>query len=204
MEKKHATSHARNGVHEHSNKHAEANLSHQSQTVKYLFILFAVLAVAFILLKPGRLIYFILVACACGWFFLQRKRHPVRSETRSAIYVGLFLMVFDFIVENAGGFLGLWKTYGSILPIYFVPVEIMMLCLVGGTAWALYLPKKFNWNYSILDIVFFSLFGAIGEAVLMHNSLIAYTGGWTSVHAFFGYLVTWIILNFMRYRVFKV
>jgi ABC-type polysaccharide transport system permease subunit len=71
-------------------------------------------------------------------------------------------------------------------------------------AWALYLPKKFRLSYSLFDILFFSFFGALGEALLIKNGLMVYTGGWTTTHAFFGYFVTWVILHTIRYKVLEV
>lgn len=169
-----------------------------------LAAVFVALAALFFYLQPGRLIYLLLVLCSFGWLLFELKHHAQGRNVMNAFLTGLSLMVFDFAVENTGGFLGYWTTYGSILPVYYVPVEIMLVCVAGGMAWALYLPREFNRGYSLLDVLLFSFFGALGEALLIRNGLMAYTGGWTSVHAFFGYLVTWVLLHFIRYRVLEV
>ena len=169
-----------------------------------LLLLFTLLAAIVLIFPLGNVIYVILIACAVSWLAVELKFDVAGKSIRNAFFIGVFLMAFDFAVENIGGFLGYWKTYGSAFPIYFVPLEIMLVCVLGGTAWALYLPEKFNIVYSIFDILFFSFFGAAGESLLIQNGLMHYYGGWTSVHAFFGYAVTWIILHFIRYRVLKV
>lgn len=51
---------------------------------------------------------------------------------------------------------------------------------------ALYLPKRFDKVYSICDILLLSTFGALGEFILVKNDILAYMGGWTSIHAFMG------------------
>ncbi|MFH1125837.1 MAG: hypothetical protein V1703_01815 [Candidatus Altiarchaeota archaeon] len=172
--------------------------------VNGLLLLFVILAFCFLYFQPGRLIYFILLLCSIGWLAVELRCESPGKNLKNAFLIGMFLMVFDFAVENSGGFMGYWKTYQSVFPIYFVPLEIMFICVIGGMAWALYLPEKFSLGYSLFDIVFFSAFGAFGEALLIGNGLMMYTGGWTSVHAFFGYLVTWVILHFVRYKVLKV
>ncbi len=112
----------------------------------------------------------------------------------------IFLLLFDLVVENSGRLLGLWEVYGSIYFIGAVPIEVMALALVGGTAWALYQPSDFNKVYSIVDISLFSLFGTLGEYVLLTKGLMVYSGGWTTVHAVMGYALTWVILHFLVYN----
>ncbi|MBM3309141.1 MAG: hypothetical protein FJY77_02715 [Candidatus Altiarchaeales archaeon] len=179
-------------------------LSGQRCKIAGLLALFILLALLFHYLELGRLIYYILLFCAVVWLALELKFDSSGKNIRNAFLVGLFLMVFDFAVENTGGFIGLWTTHQSILPIYFVPLEIIFICTLGGMAWALHLPKKFSPSYSLFDILLFSFFGALGEALLIKNSLMIYTGGWTSTHAFFGYFTTWVILHIIRYKILKV
>jgi hypothetical protein len=169
-----------------------------------LLALFLLLAIAFYQLSLGGLIYFILLGCAIIWLILELKYDSKGKNLKNALLIGLFLMIFDFIVENSGGAAGLWTTHQSIFPIEFVPLEIMFICTIGGMAWALYLPKEQSLVYSLFDIIFFSFFGALGEALLIKSGLMNYTGGWTSIHAFFGYILTWVILHLMRYKVLKV
>lgn len=183
---------------------AEKCVVGQKFKINGLLVLFTLLVFVFLYLQPGRLVYFILLLCSVGWLAFELKCDASGKNVKNAFLVGVFLMVFDFAIENSGGFLGYWNTYRSIFPIYFTPLEIMFICTIGGMAWALHLPKKFSPGYSLFDILFFSFFGAVGEALLIRNGLMLYTGGWTSVHAFFGYVFTWVILHLVRYKALEV
>ena len=72
----------------------------------------------------------------------------------------------------------------------------------GGTAWALYLPRRFDLWHSFLDCLAFAFFGALGERLLIGQVLFVYQQWWTSYDAFVAYFVTWVILHYLRYRVF--
>jgi hypothetical protein len=74
---------------------------------------------------------------------------------------------------------------------------------LGGAAWTLYLPKKFNILYSLGDILLFSTYGMVGEYILSSHGIMQYRGGWIP-NAFFGYMATWIILHILAYRIVKV
>lgn len=183
---------------------AEGCRTGQGCKLKGLLVLFVALAALFLYAQPGRLVYAVLVSCSGGWLLFELKYDGSGRKIKNAFLVGVFLMAFDFAVENTGGFLGYWTTHQSVFLVYYVPVEIMLVCTLGGIAWALYLPRVFDWKYSMLDIVFFAFFGAVGEALLIRNGLMVYTCGWTSVHAFFGYFVTWVVLHFVRYKILEV
>jgi hypothetical protein len=79
----------------------------------------------------------------------------------------------------------------------------MGIAFFGGAAWAVYQPKKFNLNHSIYDSLVFGFFGALGEWLLIGQGLFAYHLWWTSYLAFASYFLTWVILHFVRYRVFS-
>jgi hypothetical protein len=123
-----------------------------------------------------------------------------KRRIKLAALVGVFLVAFDFLFENSGTMLGLWRSSGSIFPVLTVPIEVMIICLFGGTAWALYLPRKFNLLHTILDILLFATFGTYGEYVLMQNGMMMYYQWWTSIHAFAAYAGTWIILHAVKYK----
>lgn len=165
-----------------------------------LVILFTFLGVFFWYFPPAyaRLIWWILVACATGWLVIELRDHEGK-DIGKAVEVGVFLMVFDFVVENLGGIAGLWRSYNSTYLVLAVPIEIMLLAFIGGTAWALYQPRGFNWLYSFADVGVFALYGTIGEYILGTKGLLIYMGGWTSLHAFLGYAATWVILHSLVY-----
>ena len=77
----------------------------------------------------------------------------------------------------------------------YVPIEIMLICLIGGAAWALAQPRKFNLANATADTLLFTAFGAIGEFVLIRNGIMHYYPPWTSVFAVLGYFITWVILH---------
>lgn len=170
-----------------------------------LLILFSLLAILFTsgILSPLA-IWWTLAGLAVAWLALEyalNRKSP--RMLQKAILMGLFLMVFDFIFEGSGTLFELWRSSHSVLPVMTVPVEVMLICLFGGAAWYLYLPRKFNLPHSAADILLFALFGALGEAVLMGNGMMTYYQWWTSYHAFIAYGITWVILHYVRYKILK-
>jgi hypothetical protein len=165
-----------------------------------LFAYFCALAYLLWNYDVGYAILPVLVASGLAWLLYEHSLKPKPAALRSALFIGLFLMVFDFIVENAGAALGLWQVTKTALYVAYVPLEIMILTLAGGTAWALAQPRRFSPLDSCIDIALFSVFGMLGEFMLIRNGIMAYAGGWTSFHAFFGYLATWCLLTWLRYR----
>jgi len=115
-------------------------------------------------------------------------------------------MVFDFVFENLGvynTFLGQWRSFHSLFFVLNVPIEIIFVTILGGTAWALYIPKKFNIFYSLGDILLFSTYGMVGEYILNSHGVMEYRGGWIP-NEFIGYMITWIILHILAYKIVKV
>ncbi len=165
-----------------------------------LVSLFTILGVLFWYLPTEhvRIIWWILDVCAIGWLAIEFRGRS-QQDLKKAVEVGVFLMVFDFIVENIGKVLGLWETYNSILFVGAVPVEVMILALAGGTAWALYQPSRFSGWYTFAGILIFATFGTIGEYIIAEKGLMVYMGGWSSLHAFFGYALSWTILHSIVY-----
>jgi len=166
-----------------------------------LFVYFCLLAYALWNYPVGYQILPVLVLSAAVWLLYEYFQGPKMGELSSAAFIGLFLMIFDFIVQNAGAALGLWQVTETALHVMYVPIEIMLLTLIGGTAWALAQPKRFGLIDSALDIALFSVFGMVGEFMLIRNGVMLYSGGWTSAYAFAGYLATWCALTWLRYRI---
>lgn len=169
---------------------------------------FSLLATLFFLLTPnlGYFGYLILDICAVGWFLLEYFFTEVRNIIKKALILGLFLMSFDWLFENFGALINLWETHGSLFSIGAVPIEIMFLALIGGTAWAMHLPKKFNRVFAFFECLIFAFYGALGEYLLIKNNLMTYITRntsfiWRSLHAFTAYFITWIILFTLWYKV---
>ena len=171
----------------------------QEREIKALVIktiLFSIIGVLFWILTPnaGLFLYGILVFTSFLWFVYETRKEKKISMIKYAILLGLFLMIFDFIVENLGFFARYWTSPNSIFPVIAVPIEIMILTFIGGYSWAMHLPLKFDKVYMFFEVLIFGFFGALGEYLLMLNGMMIYMGGWTSFHAFLGYTITWIIL----------
>lgn len=169
-----------------------------------LLVVFMLLALLLLVPNLGGFFYVSLVFFSIVFLAFELVIDAGGKSFLRAAFVGVFLMVFDFAVESAGGVAGLWVTRGSVFQAGYVPVEIMLVCLLGGTAWALYLPKNFNLKYGVFDVLFFSSFGVFGESLMRGANLMSYSGGWTVAHAFLGYAFTWMMLHVLRYKVLEV
>ncbi|MDE1855738.1 MAG: hypothetical protein KGH49_00680 [Candidatus Micrarchaeota archaeon] len=179
---------------------AKFKLPRESGTLAVLLCYFIVLGVAFYYYNLGQLSWDILLASAIAWLVFEGLDNSKRLVR--AFGVGIFLMLFDFAFENAGWLAGLWQTH-SIFAIGVVPIQVMGIALFGGAAWALYLPRKFNIWHSVADCIVFATFGALGEWLLIQQGLFTYNLWWNSGLAFLAYFLTWVLLHFVRYKVFK-
>ena len=128
----------------------------------------------------------------------------------------LIPVVFDFVFENVGTLVfGYWGTRGSSLFVLAVPVEVMLTCFFGGTAWALYVlsahnsfainhqslsSKSLRFYLTLLDLIFFGAGGAAAEWCLIQRDAMYYAGGWTTPHAFVAYFATWTMLHVLLNR----
>jgi hypothetical protein len=160
---------------------------------------FLLLAVVLYFAPLGQLSWYVILVSALAWFGLEARDNPGRIS--SAMKVGAFLLVFDFIFENSGWLAGLWFTT-SQFHVGVVPLQVMGIAFFGGAAWALYLPRRFNLWHSVVDCLVFATFGAVGEYLLIGQVLFVYQQWWTSYDAFAAYFLTWVILHYVRYGVF--
>ena len=168
-------------------------------------LVFSAIGLFFWLLTPntGFITYAILVGAAFVWLLYETSQKDKRLMIKQALLLGLLLMIFDFVIENVGFFAGLWTSPRSIFSIMAVPIEIMVLTFIGGYAWGMHLPLKFDKLYMLFEILIFGFFGALGEYLLILNGMMVYKNGWTSINAFFGYAITWIILFYVWYKVIR-
>jgi uncharacterized membrane protein len=147
--------------------------------------------------------------------FTFEYRKNTRNNLKIALIIGVFLMAFDFVFENVGTLLlGYWGTSGSSLFVLAVPVEVMLTCFFGGTAWALYvlsvhasLASRFSnskpsplFLLILLDLTFFGVGGAAAEWCLIQRGFMYYANGWTTFHAFVAYFGMWSILHILLNR----
>jgi hypothetical protein len=167
-----------------------------------LVIIFMLLGLLFYFVKLGQWSWDILLAGALIWCAIEVNRNKSKYSLYNAIKIGAFLLIFDFIFENTGWIFGLWQTFSTVY-VGVVPIQVMGIAFFGGIAWALYLPKRFSFWHSFPDALVFGLFGALGEWLLIQQGLFVYKLWWTSIFAFFSYFLTWCLLHFIRYNVFK-
>jgi hypothetical protein len=163
-----------------------------------LVLYFCVLAAVLVYVNLGQLSWYVALASAVVWFWLEGREN--RSRLSEGMKVGAFLLAFDFVFENSGWLAHLWYTK-SQFAIGVVPLQVMGIAFFGGTAWALYLPRRFNLWHSVADCLVFAFFGALGERLLIGQVLFVYQQWWTSYDAFIAYFGTWAILHYVRYGV---
>jgi len=172
-----------------------------------VFITLAIVLPIILPFLPAFSFWLIILLLSTVWFFIEIKLNwENKTRIKKALYIGLFLMVFDFVFENLGvynTFLGQWRSFHSLFFVLNVPIEIIFVTILGGTAWALYIPKKFNIFYSLGDILLFSTYGMVGEYILNSHGVMEYRGGWIP-NEFIGYMITWIILHILAYKIVKV
>jgi hypothetical protein len=148
--------------------------------------------------------------------FLFEYRKATKKNLEVALYIGVFLMVFDFVFENVGTLVfGYWGTNSSFLSVLAVPIEVMLTCLLGGMSWALYVlsahalfvskhrsrsNRTVRLSLILLDIFFFGAGGAAAEWCLVQRGAMYYARGWTSLYAFVAYSATWTMLHILLSR----
>ena len=138
-----------------------------------LFVFFTIVAFSLWAFQADARILLFLVLSAIVWFAFEYAQGVSRKQLNAAFEIGLFLMLFDFAVENLGAVFGLWGVTQSAFKVIHVPIEIMALALIGGMAWALAQPKKFSRANSALELLLFSVFGMAGEFLLIKNGIMA-------------------------------
>jgi len=150
----------------------------------------------------GVLFYFypiwsVITLTALMWFAVEYYLKGKHREKylKLAFIVGIFIMIFDFIVENLGYVFGFWISLNSIWLILAVPIEVMIAFLLGGAAFALFmLDIEWDYKFIALNSIIFSFFGAIAEWALILMELMQYGNNWSSVHAFLLYFVTFLLI----------
>lgn len=167
----------------------------EERKLLYVFGAFSFAGLLLFLLPVGRLVWVLFAAAAVLWYMYE-KRKAQTALVRKALWFGIVLLVFDYVIETFGAVTGLWTTnsYGAV---GYVPLEILAVTFFGGMAWALFQPKKPSTLFSAKQLGLLAFFGTIGEYILTLNGLMVYGHGWSSLHAFFLWLFTWILMAFV-------
>ena len=182
-------------------------------------------ALEFVILFFGLGIFFVPSSIPFNWWiipsisvllFVFEYRKSTLGNLKTALFIGAFLMVFDFIFENVGTLVfRYWGTRGSSLFVLAVPIEVILTCFFGGTAWAMYVlsvhnsfitnhhsisSKSLSFYLILLDLIFFGAGGATAEWCLIQRDVMYYAGGWTTPHAFVAYFAVWTMMHILLNR----
>lgn len=122
-----------------------------------------------------------------------------------ALLSGAFLASFDWVIENLGSIFGYWQSVNSNFFLILVPFEVTLAAFLSGTALILLLkPIKMNMKSRLVLSVVLAVGGALGEFFLTQYDLLQYLNGWTSIHAFFAYLITWLLFFWFYNKVQRI
>lgn len=128
--------------------------------------------------------------CLFVYSFIMYKKTVVKY-----FLIGAFLLVFDFIIETTGGILGLWVSTGSLLLIGYVPIEVMVMCLFGGTGWAIQFDNRVRYkDHYLFFLIVSGICGAFGEQILIECGVMSYGNWWNLYCALVAYILTSLLL----------
>jgi len=150
--------------------------------------------------------WFILPIFAIIWFLFELSitKEKKMKYLKIAVLIGIFLMIFDFMIENLGGSYGYWRTIDSSFFVFFVPIEIMLTCIFGGAGWSFFISKNNNKFFILVNLIIWSIGGVVGEAFLISIEFMNYGNGWFSIpHAFVSYFFTFALLYLINYSLIK-
>lgn len=161
---------------------------------------------SFIILFTGGAIFYLiknwLILPAMGIIWFSFEYFATKAKiVKLALALGIFLFVFDFIVENVGAIYGFWVSKSSYLFVLAVPIEIILTCIFGGAAWFMLISSmKLNKKIIALSIIVWAIGGTLGERYLNTVNLMQYGNGWFYLpYTFVSYLVTFLILHSLFY-----
>ncbi len=124
---------------------------------------------------------------------------PPRDKGR-VLKLGLFLALFDFFFENAGALASFWVSRNSVLFIGASPVEIFVVALFAGGAYALIFLPKFEWRAAGLVALPIAVAGTAIEALMIWQGSLEYSLGWTFLLALPAYWLAFILVGWVNSR----
>lgn len=141
-------------------------------------------------------------------FLVQQRKPNSRNRTAFCIGVGIFLAFFDLVFENVGSYSVFWVSSQSVFRVSAAPLEVIVACVFGGAAWAMFSlsvrndslkgetkPLLSSFGLIVLDTAFFAIGGTLAEQFLVLAGAMRYSNGWSWPHALISYLTTWLVLN---------
>lgn len=125
---------------------------------------------------------------------------PNADTLKKAVILGLFLALADFVFENWGAQAGLWTSFGSPLFLWAVPIQVVLIAILAGMAYHLVIRPRADALYVVSTSLLIAMIGVGIEGLLLDYQLLAYAGGWSSVHAMASYFVMFVVLNWVNLK----
>jgi hypothetical protein len=178
------------------------------RNLAYLFLFLSLLFAVFWRFLPSTdksVFWQTILVLTVGWFLYEAENNwKDKKIIKKSLIIGMVLFIATFFFDYTGmirqGYT-INKDY-SILAVGADPIELLLVVFFGGSAWFMYLPKKFSFVYSIADILMLAFFGTITEIMLNSYGMMSYLSV-DSLNAFFTYALVWAMLHFLNYKVFK-
>ena len=147
----------------------------------------------------------ILSVLSLGWFIFEVERNlKDKKRIKKSLMIGMLLFIGTFFLDYSG-LLNQGYTINRDYSLFVIgadPIELLLIVFFGGSAWFMYLPKKFSLEHSIADILLLAFFGTIAEIMLNKYGIMTYLSV-DSLNAFLTYAFVWSVLHFLNYKVFK-
>jgi hypothetical protein len=128
-----------------------------------------------------------------------------RSGIKLAVLMGVFLSVFDWVIENLGALYGYWVSNFSNFYVLAVPFEVSVAAVFGGALLSLIGTNyKLKVKQIVIGSALFALGMTFGEYYANMFGLMKYGNGWWSLHAFFAYFGTWLLFFFLNRKLSRI
>lgn len=118
----------------------------------------------------------------------------VHKSLFEAFKLGMYLAIFDFFVQNTGGYFGLWVSKNSVLFLGFVPVEVFFIAIFAGATYYLLFPRTWNTRTALATSYLIAVVGAMTEAALVYFGYLEYMNWWNSYWAVVAYFLTFLLM----------
>ncbi|MDP3741702.1 MAG: hypothetical protein Q8R15_00130 [Candidatus Micrarchaeota archaeon] len=137
----------------------------------------------------------LLAAAILGALILRYK--PKKEKLLSMAKAGLFVAVFDWVVQTLGFYGHYWWTNGGFLIGPAVALEVSLIAFCAGAALNL-LRSWSTWQNAILVAIPIGIVGAFIEFLFVSIGAMTYSNGWTSLHAFVIYFPAFVLFQFVN------
>ncbi|MEM3399405.1 MAG: hypothetical protein QXP42_01095 [Candidatus Micrarchaeia archaeon] len=158
---------------------------------------------AFANFPSQRWVWTTMLASSGTWFLVEAYRNLRNRIVLNALVFGFVVSCILFAMEEMARWLKLWSLYGGSFLFFGIPAELVAVYFFCSVAWALYIPRKFDWGHSIIEVVMVGFLLTLVEYILGWQwMIVGYGAGWTSAHTFIKYLVLLSLCHCLWYCVF--